>query len=45
MLQLIAYVIALVLLLLAAFGVGYRRVHFGWLGLALWLFAAVLLHT
>lgn len=37
---LILLVIALILLLLAAFGVGFGRVSFGWLGLA--ILAAVL---
>ena len=37
------YVLALVLLVLAAFGVSLPRLHFGWLGMALWLFAAAIL--
>jgi hypothetical protein len=41
--SLVLYVVALVLLVLAAFGVGFNRVAFGWLGLALWLFTAALL--
>jgi hypothetical protein len=41
--SLVLYVVALVLLVLAAFGVGFRQVAFGWLGLALWLFTATLL--
>jgi hypothetical protein len=41
-LQVIAYVIALILLLLAAFGVSWR-IQFGWLGLAVITFAAFLL--
>lgn len=40
---LLLYFIAFVLLLLAAFGVGYSRVAFGWLGLAVWLFTAAIL--
>lgn len=32
---LILLVTAVLLLLLAAFGIGYRRCHFGWLGLAI----------
>ena len=36
---LLLYVIAFVLLLLAAFGVVASRVSLGWLGLALWLAA------
>jgi len=41
--ELFLYVVAFVLLLLAAFGVGYRRVAFGWLGLAFIAFTALLL--
>jgi len=40
---LLLYFVAFVLLLLAAFGVDYRRIAFGWLGLAIWLFTAALL--
>jgi hypothetical protein len=40
---LVLYIIAFVLLLLAAFGVGYSRISFGWLGLAIWLFTYALL--
>lgn len=36
-------IIALVLLLLAAFGVNPPRVSLGWLGLALWLLAVGIL--
>lgn len=43
MLSLLLYVVALVLLLLAAFGVSAPRVSLGWLGLALWLFTSALL--
>lgn len=41
--ELLLFLIAFVLLLLAAFGVGWSRVSFGWLGLAIALFAATLL--
>ena len=41
--RLLLYVIALVLLILAAFGATFRRVSFGWLGLAVWLFAYAIL--
>lgn len=41
--QLLLYFAAFILLLLAAFGVGWSRVGFGWLGLAIALFAATLL--
>lgn len=37
------YVVAFVLLLLAAFGVGFRRVAFGWLALAIIVFTWQLL--
>jgi hypothetical protein len=40
-LALLFYVAALILLLLAAFGMTFRRVAFGWAGLACWLVAAV----
>jgi hypothetical protein len=40
---LILYIIAFILLLLAAFGVPAARVSLGWLGLALWLAADKLL--
>jgi hypothetical protein len=40
---LLLYFVAFVLLLLAAFGVGFRRVAFGWLGLAIWLFTSAIL--
>jgi hypothetical protein len=43
MLTLVLYVIACMLLALAAFNVGHPRMSFGWLGLAIWLFTAVLL--
>jgi hypothetical protein len=43
MLALVLYVIAWVLLVLAAFNVGHPRMSFGWLGMAIWLFTAVLL--
>ena len=43
MLALVLYVIALILLLLTAFGVAHPRVSFGWLALAIWLFVAALL--
>lgn len=39
MIQLLLYVVALILLVLAALGVAAPRVHLGWLGLAVWLFA------
>ncbi|MEO3922697.1 hypothetical protein ABGB07_02260 [Micromonosporaceae bacterium B7E4] len=42
-LQLFLYLVAVVLLVLAAFGVPARRVSLGWLGLAVWLFAAGIL--
>ena len=42
-LQLFLYLLALVLLILAGVGVPVRRVSLGWLGLAVWLFAAALL--
>jgi hypothetical protein len=42
-LQLVLYLIALILLILAALGVASRRVSLGWLGLAVWLFAAAVL--
>jgi hypothetical protein len=42
-LQLFLYLLGLVLLVVAAFGVSLPRVHLGWLGLALWLFAAAIL--
>jgi hypothetical protein len=35
-------VLGLVLLLLAAFNVTHPRVHFGWLGLFLWLLSTLL---
>lgn len=37
--QLVLYLLALVLLVVAAFGVSVRRISFGWLGLAAWLLA------
>jgi hypothetical protein len=40
---LLLYIIALILLLLAALGVSPPRVSLGWLGLALWLFTAAVL--
>ena len=43
MLALILYIAAFLLLLAAAFGIGYRRVAFGWLGLAIIAFVALLL--
>lgn len=39
--SLLLYVAALVFLILAALGVPFRRIAFGWLGLACWLTAAV----
>ncbi len=42
-LTLLLYVIAFILLVLAAFGVNPRRVSLGWLGLAIIAFAALLL--
>ena len=44
-LQMFFYLLALVLLVLAGFGVAVRRVSLGWLGLACWLFAAAVLPT
>lgn len=41
--QLFLYLLATILITLAAFGVTLPRVHFGWLGLAVWLFAAGIL--
>lgn len=41
--ELVLYVVAFVLLLLAAFGVGFRSVSFGWLGLAIIAFTVLLL--
>lgn len=41
--ELVLYIIGIVLLLLAAFGVGFSRVSFGWLGLAIIAIAALLL--
>jgi hypothetical protein len=41
--SLVLYIIAVILLGLAAFGVGASRVSLGWLGLALWLFTAAIL--
>jgi hypothetical protein len=41
--QLFLYLLALVLLLCAAGGVTVRRVSLGWLGLAVWVFAAAVL--
>jgi len=43
MLSLVLYVIACVLLVLAAFNVGHPKMSFGWFGLAIWLFTAMLL--
>ena len=40
MLALVLYVIACVLLVLAAFNVGHPKLSLGWLGLAIWLFTA-----
>jgi len=40
---LLLYVLALVCLLFAAFGVNPPRVSLGWLGMALWLFAMAIL--
>jgi hypothetical protein len=42
-LQLLLYLLGFVCLILAAVGVGVPRVSLGWLGLALWLFAAAIL--
>jgi len=44
-LQLFLYLLAVILVGLAAFGVTLPRVHFGWLGLAVALFAGVILPT
>jgi hypothetical protein len=41
--ELFLYLIAVIFLCLAAFGVSLPRVHFGWLGLAVWLLAAGIL--
>jgi len=41
--KLFLYLIALVLLILAALGINPPRVSLGWLGLAVWLFAAGIL--
>ena len=43
MLALVLYVIACVLLVLAASNVGHPKLSLGWLGLAIWLFTATLL--
>lgn len=43
MLALILYIVAVVLLTLAAFGVSLPRVHLGWLGLAIVVFTAAIL--
>lgn len=43
MLALVLYILACVLLVLAAFNVGHPRVSFGWLGLAIVTFTAFLL--
>jgi hypothetical protein len=40
--KLLLYIAALVLLLFAAFGPTVRRVSLGWLGMACWLTAAVI---
>lgn len=40
---LVLYIIGIILLVLAAFGVNAGRVAFGWLGLAVIAFAALLL--
>jgi len=45
LLQLFLYMLAVILLVLAAAGVSLPRVHFGWLGLAVALFAGVILPT
>lgn len=43
MLAIVLYLLAVILLTLAAFGVNASRVHLGWLGLAIaWLTFAVL---
>lgn len=42
-LQLFLYLLALVLLVVAAFGVSLPRVSLDWLGMALWLFAFAIL--
>lgn len=42
-LQLFLFLLAFVLLVLAAVGVNPPRVSLGWLGLAVWLFAAGIL--
>jgi hypothetical protein len=41
--SLLLYIIAVILLTLAALGVSPPRVSLGWLGLALWLFTYALL--
>jgi hypothetical protein len=41
--SMLLYVVAFVLLLIAAFGVAVPRISLGWLGLALWLLADKLL--
>jgi len=41
--QLFLYLLAVILVTLSAFGVNPPRVHLGWLGLALWLFATSIL--
>jgi hypothetical protein len=43
MVELVLYVVACVLLVLAAFGVGVGRVSLGWLGLAIIAVTALLL--
>ena len=43
MLALVLYIIAFVLLVLAAFNVGHPTLSLGWLGLAIWLLTATLL--
>jgi len=40
---LLLLVVAFILLLLAAFGIGAPRLSLGWLGLALWLLAVGIL--
>jgi len=41
-LQLILYIVAAVLLVLAGFNVGHPRISLAWLGMALWLIAYAL---
>lgn len=43
MLPVVLYLVAVILLTLAAFGVGVRRVSLGWLGLAVAVFTGTVL--